>query len=166
VFYLYSVVFYLHSVVFYLHSGVFYLLVDSVLFYPHSVVFYLLVDSVVFYLHSVVFYLHSVVFYPHSVVFYLLVDSVLFSHHSVVFYLLVDSVGQALLLRSLSLTGRPVLGRVLVVPNYFHLRMMEATVFLGTFIATQSCLGALRTIPSTSWLVFFSDMHCQLCDLI
>ena len=27
---------------------------------------------------------------------------------------------------------------------------------------TQSCLGALLTIPSTSWLGFCSDMHCQL----
>ena len=26
--------------------------------------------------------------------------------------------------------------------------------------STQSCLRALRTIPSTSWLGFFSDMHC------
>ena len=30
----------------------------------------------------------------------------------------------------------------------------------------QSCLGALRTIPSTSWFGFCSDMHCQLWDLI
>jgi hypothetical protein len=35
--------------------------------------------------------------------------------------------------RLLSLAGRPALGRVLVVPNFFHLRVMEATVFLGTF---------------------------------
>jgi hypothetical protein len=28
------------------------------------------------------------------------------------------------------------------------------------------CLGALRTIPSTSWLGFCSDMHCQLWCLI
>uniref|UniRef100_A0A8C7QDR0 DNA-directed RNA polymerase n=1 Tax=Oncorhynchus mykiss TaxID=8022 RepID=A0A8C7QDR0_ONCMY len=33
------------------------------------------------------------------------------------------------------LAGQPALGRVLVVPNFFHLRMMEATVFLGTFNA-------------------------------
>jgi hypothetical protein len=25
---------------------------------------------------------------------------------------------------------------------------------------------SLRTIPSTSWLGFCSDMHCQLWDLI
>ena len=30
---------------------------------------------------------------------------------------------------------------------------------------TQSCLGDLRTIPSTSWLGFCSDMHCQLWEL-
>jgi hypothetical protein len=29
------------------------------------------------------------------------------------------------------------LGRVLVVPNFFHFRMMEATVFLGTFKAAE-----------------------------
>uniref|UniRef100_A0A4W5K403 VPS18 core subunit of CORVET and HOPS complexes n=1 Tax=Hucho hucho TaxID=62062 RepID=A0A4W5K403_9TELE len=29
------------------------------------------------------------------------------------------------------------LGRVLVVPNFFHLRMMKATVFLGTFNAAE-----------------------------
>ena len=81
--------------------------------------------------------------------------------------------------RLLTLARRPVLGRVLVVPNFTHLRMMEATVFLGPFNAadifgtlpqicasTQSCLGALRTIPLTSWLGFCSDMHCQLWDLI
>ena len=32
--------------------------------------------------------------------------------------------------------------------------------------STQSCLSALRTIPSTSRLGFCSDMHCQLWDLI
>ena len=32
--------------------------------------------------------------------------------------------------------------------------------------STQSCLGALRTIPSTPWLGFSSDMHCQLWDLM
>ena len=30
--------------------------------------------------------------------------------------------------------------RVLVVPNFFHLRMMEATVFLGTFNAAEMFL--------------------------
>ena len=31
--------------------------------------------------------------------------------------------------------------------------------------STQSCLGALWAIISTSWLGFCSDMHCQLWDL-
>ena len=79
----------------------------------------------------------------------------------------------------LSLARRTALGRVWVVPIFFHLRMMEATVFLGTFNAvdifgilphicasTQSCLSTLRTIPSASWFGFCSDMHCQLWDLI
>ena len=84
----------------------------------------------------------------------------------------VTSLTKALLCRLLSLARRPALGRVSVVPNFLHLRMMEATVFLGpsmlqTFfgtlpqicVSTQSCLGALRTIPSTSCLGFCSDMH-------
>ena len=43
----------------------------------------------------------------------------------------------AFLPRLLSLVGRPALGRVLLVPNFFRLRMMEATVFLGTFNAAD-----------------------------
>ena len=39
--------------------------------------------------------------------------------------------------RLLSLAGRPALGRVLVVPNIFHLRVMEAALFLGTFNAAE-----------------------------
>ena len=50
---------------------------------------------------------------------------------------LVISLTQAVLPRLLSLAGRPALGRVLVVTNFFHLRMMEATVFLGTFNAAE-----------------------------
>ena len=86
---------------------------------------------------------------------------------------------KALLPCFLSLPGLPAEASILVVPNFFHLRMLKATVFLGTFNAanifgtlpqicasTQSCLWALRTIPLTSWLGFCSDMHCQLRDLI
>jgi hypothetical protein len=50
---------------------------------------------------------------------------------------LVTSLTKALLPRLLSLAGRPALGRVLVVPNFFYLRIMEATVFLGTFHAVK-----------------------------
>ena len=78
---------------------------------------------------------------------------------------LVTSLTKALLPWLLSLDGRPVLGRVLVVPN-FHLRMMEATVLIGTFKTAeiflypspdffwrQSCLSGRQTIPWTSCLV-------------
>ena len=50
---------------------------------------------------------------------------------------LVTSLTKALLLRLLSLAGRPTLGRVLVVPNFFHLRIMEATVLIGTLNAAD-----------------------------
>jgi hypothetical protein len=62
---------------------------------------------------------------------------------------------------------RPALGTVLVFQNIFHLRMMEATVFLSIFntaemfwypAPTQSCLRSLRKNPSTSWLGF-SFLH-------
>ena len=78
-----------------------------------------------------------------------------------------------------SLAGRPALGWVLVVPNFFHLRMTEATVFLGTFNVADFFwfpsrdLG-LDTILSQSstdnsynimpWL--FYGMLCILCDVI
>ena len=45
---------------------------------------------------------------------------------------LVSSLIMALLSR---LLRRLALGQVLVVSNYFHLKMNEATVFLGTFSA-------------------------------
>jgi hypothetical protein len=59
--------------------------------------------------------------------------------------------------RLLSSAVWPALGRA---------GMMEATVFNAADMfwypsLYQSCLGALRTIPSTSWLCFCSDMHCQ-----
>ena len=38
-------------------------------------------------------------------------------------------------LQQVFLKDLSALGRVLVVPNFFHFRMMEATVFLGTFNA-------------------------------
>jgi hypothetical protein len=37
------------------------------------------------------------------------------------------------------LAWRPVLGRVLVVPNFFHLNMMVGTVVLWTFDAAEKC---------------------------
>jgi hypothetical protein len=50
---------------------------------------------------------------------------------------LVTSLTKALLPRLLSLAGRQVLGKVLLVPNFIHLRMMESIVFLGTFNAAD-----------------------------
>jgi hypothetical protein len=52
---------------------------------------------------------------------------------------LVTSLTKALLPRLLSFTWWPALGRVLVVPDFFHLRMMEATVFLEPFNAAEMC---------------------------
>ena len=78
----------------------------------------------------------------------------------------------------LSLVGRPALGRVLVVPNFFDLRMVEATVFLGTFYAADIlwypspdlCLSTILSQSSRDKSFdlndFCSDMHCQLWDLI
>ena len=70
---------------------------------------------------------------------------------------LVTSLTKALLPQLLSLASRLALGRVLVVPNFFHLRIMQATVLLWTFngaemffslpqfcASTQSCLWALQ----------------------
>ena len=64
------------------------------------------------------------------------------------------SLTKALLQR---LAGRPALGRVLVVPNVFHLRMMVATVYLGTFNAAEMfwypspdlCLDTILSRSST-----------------
>ena len=49
----------------------------------------------------------------------------------------VTSLTKAFLPQLFSLVRRPALGRGLLVPNLFHLRMMEATVFLGTFNVTD-----------------------------
>ncbi len=78
----------------------------------------------------------------------------------------------------LSLAGRPALGRVLVVPNFFHLIIMEATVFLGNFSAAEFFVAFLRFVPRYNpvselcrqflWpqLGFRSDMHYQLWGLL
>ena len=70
---------------------------------------------------------------------------------------LVTSLTKALLPRLLSLVGRSALGRVLVVPNFFYLRMIEATVLLGTFNAAEMfwypsldlCLDTILSRSST-----------------
>ena len=45
--------------------------------------------------------------------------------------------GSSLLPRLRSLTGQRALGNVLVVTNFFNLRMIEAAVFSGTFNAAD-----------------------------
>lgn len=51
---------------------------------------------------------------------------------------LVTSLTKAFLPRSLSLAALG-LGGVLVVPNFFYLHVMEATVLIGTFNGTDCC---------------------------
>ena len=72
-------------------------------------------------------------------------------------WFLVTFLTTAFLPRLLSLAGQSALGRVLVVPNFFHLRMMETAVFLGTFNAadifwhssTDLCLDTILSLSST-----------------
>lgn len=53
---------------------------------------------------------------------------------------LITSHIEAFLLRLLSLAERPALGRDLAVPNFFHLRIIEATVLLVFALTyTVSC---------------------------
>ena len=64
-------------------------------------------------------------------------------------------------------------GRVLVVLNFFHLQMIEATVLMGTFKAAEIflypspdlCIETILSQRSTDksfdfMLVLWSDMHC------
>jgi hypothetical protein len=87
--------------------------------------------------------------------------------------ILVTSLTKTLLPRLFNLAEQPALGRVLVVPNCFHFMNDKGHCFWGpsmlqTFVGTlarvcattQSCLGALRTIPLSSWLGFC----CQVWD--
>ena len=72
-------------------------------------------------------------------------------------YSSVTSLTKALLPRLLSLAGRPALGIVFMVTNYFHLRMMGATVFLGPFNSAEMfgypspdlCLDTILSRSST-----------------
>ena len=50
---------------------------------------------------------------------------------------LVTPLTKTLLPRLHSLAGQPALGSVFLVPNFIHLRMMETTVFFGTFNAAE-----------------------------
>ena len=104
----------------------------------------------------------------------------LWSSVRVTIQFLVTSLNKAILPRLLSLARWPALGRVLVFPNFFHLRMIETTVFCGTFNAAEIiwypspdlCLDPILSrsstdiyFTSTSCLGFCSDMHSQLWTL-
>ena len=70
----------------------------------------------------------------------------------------------------------PALGRVLVVPNFFHLRMTEVMLFLGTFNAAEMfwypsrdlCLDPILSRSSTdnSWFGFCSDTQSTVWPYI
>ena len=67
---------------------------------------------------------------------------------------LVTSLTMALLPRLLNLARRPALGRVLVVPIFFHLRMMKPLCSVGpsmlqTFFGPDLCLKTFLTLSST-----------------
>lgn len=96
----------------------------------------------------------------------------------VIIVFLVTSLTKDFPSRLPSLAKRPALVRVLVVPNFFWLRIMEATVETAgppvqqNFCSlqqictlTQSRLSAVLAVCSTSWLHFCSDMCYQLWDI-
>ena len=59
---------------------------------------------------------------------------------------MVTSLTKALLPQLLSLAEQPALGRVLVVPNFFHLKMTEATVFLGPSMLQKKLVPFPRSV--------------------
>lgn len=64
----------------------------------------------------------------------------LWSAATVIFGLFFTSLTKVLLARQISLAARQSLGRVIFVPNFFHLRNMEATVLFGTLNAAEVLL--------------------------
>jgi hypothetical protein len=74
-------------------------------------------------------------------------------------------VTKALLSRFLSLAGQPALGRLLVVTNVFHLRIMEATVFLRTCF--RYCLVPFpRSVPQHNPVSELYGQFLQLHGLV
>ena len=84
---------------------------------------------------------------------------------------LVTSLTKALLPRLLSLARRPAVGGVLVVPDFFHVRMIEASVLIGTFNAADVflypspdlCLDTILSRRSTdsscmAWFVLWHEL--------
>jgi hypothetical protein len=66
---------------------------------------------------------------------------------SVTIRFLVTSLTKALLPQLLSLAGQPDLGSVLMVTNFFHLIMIEATVFLDLQCCRNVLVLFLRSMP-------------------
>jgi hypothetical protein len=81
---------------------------------------------------------------------------------------LVTSLTKALLPRFLSLAGWPAVGRVLVFPNFFHLRTMEAIVFLGTFNAAEMIylVPFTRFVPRHNPVSELYGLFCQPRGLV
>ncbi len=88
----------------------------------------------------------------------------------------VTTLTKALLHQLLSLARRPALKRILVVSNFFHLRVTASVtlqlsrIFFWTLpqmcSLTQTCFWALQTVLLTPGLGFCSYMHYQLLDLL
>ena len=73
---------------------------------------------------------------------------------------LVTSLTKDFLPQLLSSAGRPALGRVLVVQYVFHLRMMEATVFSGTFNAAEICWYASPALCLDRVIALTCTVNC------
>jgi hypothetical protein len=73
---------------------------------------------------------------------------------------LVSSLTKALLPQLLSLARWPALRRVIVVLNFFHLRMMEPNVFLGTFNAVAENYGQFLR-PHGMVFVLTCSVNCE-----
>lgn len=86
----------------------------------------------------------------------------LWSSATVIFGFFFTSLTQTLLPWLLSLAGWPGLRRVLVIPNFFHYRIMEAALLLVTLSVSEKhncalppfCLWAPSAVPSTSRFSF------------
>lgn len=66
----------------------------------------------------------------------------------------------------------PILWTILLIPNFFNVRFMEATVLLGSFQCRRKCCSLLEicdnpvSVPLTTWLSFCSGMHFHIVFLI